>query len=391
MWSSRRPVERAWNAGRVQPTEVLYEFDGPAVFAAMVGLSRFLFLKKQEGEESDCFLAAEVSIEKLEALKSGRISLRGALDSSMTFIIEADLDYNVVAYQRLDSDEVEDCLPPRGLALYSKFGEVPDSLEQANALLAFKFESDLMQNKSMPLSMLKSLIDDVSDVARKVIIPQVLMIGKLAREFELMVSPPKFSSLLIAIESAKIDRSALLKAKWDGVLDETQLADEAERLSGEFLLRLDRVRAIAEKSELSLTDANTHSDVLFEISDILPSDSNELRRLQISHQSKTGFNLISIDKEVGERLSNARKLIETPSATIRGIIIEVNDESNTFVVKSLSGRQVTIKPRLALYSEMVQAGRNKTGTHVTVSGRYTRRVRRDLLVPNDLPSSVVFH
>lgn len=45
----------------ISPTRVLYAYDGPAIFTAKVGIEEYLFYKADELEESDIFLAAEIT------------------------------------------------------------------------------------------------------------------------------------------------------------------------------------------------------------------------------------------------------------------------------------------------------------------------------------------
>ena len=79
MWNGSHPIRTDWLTGTVHPQEVLYEMDGPVFFVATVGLSNYFFFKKAELEESDLFLACVAELAKVEALKEGRLSIRGAL------------------------------------------------------------------------------------------------------------------------------------------------------------------------------------------------------------------------------------------------------------------------------------------------------------------------
>ena len=61
------------------PKTVLYYYDGPTVFTAVIGLLEFLFYKIDEGTNSDLFLIAPTTQKVIEALQKRSLSLRGAL------------------------------------------------------------------------------------------------------------------------------------------------------------------------------------------------------------------------------------------------------------------------------------------------------------------------
>jgi hypothetical protein len=69
--------KRLSSAQLISPMRVLYEYDGPAIFTAMIGLSEFLFYKADELEECDVFVAAETDDATVDLVLSGRLSVRG--------------------------------------------------------------------------------------------------------------------------------------------------------------------------------------------------------------------------------------------------------------------------------------------------------------------------
>ena len=166
MWVDAAPIHRDWHGGEVRVLETLYEFEGPIVFVARVGFNELLFAKRDEGEAFDFYLAVESDERTVAALKEGRLSLRGALDQSEAWLIESDLQA-VNGFQNLREGQFDDLLPQPKVGLYSRFGLVPDTLEQAEALIAFRFVGPAVQGGSVPLSVLQDKINDFAPFVKK--------------------------------------------------------------------------------------------------------------------------------------------------------------------------------------------------------------------------------
>ena len=52
MWSIAEPAFPPWSAEALQPSEVLYEFDGPLTFTAKFGFFDAFFIRSGSGEAS---------------------------------------------------------------------------------------------------------------------------------------------------------------------------------------------------------------------------------------------------------------------------------------------------------------------------------------------------
>lgn len=379
MWIDR-PRHSNWNGGPVAPVDVLFEFEGPSIFISRVGFSDYIFLKQDEDEEVDFYLASPVYEEEIQALKNGRLSLHGAVSPSETFLIAVDSSWNVIEFQRWDYSDFKNILPKKGLGLSRKFGVVPDTLEQANAWVSFKFEGEAMSRKSMPLSTLKSLIDDVSEVARAVLMPGALSSGRNSRFFDLQVAPVRFSSLLIAIEEPKIDEGGLQRSKETKLLSVSNLMSEAEDKSAKFLDELNTATSLVGRGNgMSDDEVETHFEILDRIAHIIPTGRNDLSKLQISHYNGGRTQIVSIDKSLGDKLLAARASVEAPTRTIVGVVTEVNDSSRTFIIKDASDRHTTVAPG-ARYELMVENKMNRIGRVLLVKGKLWERARRDYMM-----------
>lgn len=380
MWVDDRPFAKNWHGGPIEPSEVLYDFDGPAIFTSQIGPATLLFFKVAEYDEGDVFLAAPVDDEELTALRGGHLSIRGSMSHREAWVVEVDFDFVVRRYQEQSYREYEPLLPQNGVALYAKYGEVPDTIEQAEAFLSFKFESDLMTSLSMPLSVLKGRIDAVSEVVRDALLPERLAFGRKARFFDVDVAPLRFNSLLIAIKDPQIDELGLLTSKETAGFTAESLITDSEDRGAHFLAELDAAAALARKDTLTRDQADLHFELLDSIVGIIPTTKNDITRLQVGFRTDNGTKLVSIDKRTGDRLLAARKSIEAPIRDIVGAIIELNDDARTFIMKDAGGRQTTINPLFDRYQDMEERKLLRIGQRLKVTGKLWERTRRDYMI-----------
>ena len=380
MWLDNRPILTKWHGGPVSPTTILYEMDGPAIFLSQIGPATLLFFKVDEGEEADDFLVAPIDDDELNALKGGNLSIRGSMSHREAWIAAIDFDFNVIRYQEQSYAEYGDLLPSNGVALYAHFGEVADTLEQAKAFISFKFESDVMSAESMPLSVLKNRLDGVANLVRATLLPERLNYGRKARFFDPEVAPLRFNSLLIAIKAPQFDEEGLLSSKETAGFTPESLISESEDRGATFVAELEETTRLARGNSLTREEADTHFELLDNLVAIVPTTKNELTRLQIGFRTPGGTKLVSIDKRTGDRLLAARQSIEAPVRGINGVIIELNDDARTFIVKDAAGRQTTINPLVERYRDMEQRELLRIGQRLRVTGKLWERARRDYMI-----------
>jgi hypothetical protein len=146
MWNPARPIRRDWPSGRIEPLDALYEWDGPVIFTAEIGLYIHLFFIKDEQESGEYFISCMVDEQELRALKDGRLSVRGVFTSKPGWLLQLDFNLVVLAFQELSIDDLAALLPSHGVGLSAGAGLLPDSLDQAESLMAFKFYSKAMSN-----------------------------------------------------------------------------------------------------------------------------------------------------------------------------------------------------------------------------------------------------
>lgn len=69
----------------IEPIDVLYQYDSPLIFTSKIGFFDAIFCKVDELENSDLYLATNISLDTISALKTGRLSVRGAFSQAEVF------------------------------------------------------------------------------------------------------------------------------------------------------------------------------------------------------------------------------------------------------------------------------------------------------------------
>ncbi|WP_375291826.1 hypothetical protein [Qipengyuania sp.] len=380
MWVDAEPIQRDWHGGEIRISEVLYEFEGPVVFVARVGFNELLFAKRDEGELADFFLAVETNDRIVAALRQGKLSLRGALDRPEGWLIETDLR-TINGFQSLAEGQFDDLLPQPKIALYSRYGLVPDTLEQAEAFIAFRFVGAAVQGGQVPLSVLQDKINDFAAFVKKALLPQALMTGRDYRFFDVEMAEPKFSSLVLAAKKPTFDEARIaLSRRLEGVNPEA-LNLQAGNQGREFWGLLNRtLEQIDQTGELSQDFKIENQIFLTNLKGLIPSDDENLSRVEVTFND--GMNLHTAIIEGNQRRTIVAAQAEIEGFDVRtlvGVIIEVNGVAGTFIIKDMAERQTTCVMPRADFNELDDDNQLYRGRQVSITGIFTRRTRRDKL------------
>ena len=324
MWVDAAPIHRDWHGGEVRVLETLYEFEGPIVFVARVGFNELLFAKRDEGEAFDFYLAVESDERTVAALKEGRLSLRGALDQSEAWLIESDLQA-VNGFQNLREGQFDDLLPQPKVGLYSRFGLVPDTLEQAEALIAFRFVGPAVQGGSVPLSVLQDKINDFATFVKKAFLPQALMTGRDYRFFDLQMAEPRFSSLVLAAKKPKFDVDRISSSKRLEDIDPALLIEQTGDQGKEFweLLR-QTLEQIDLTGEISNDFKVANQIFLSNLKGLIPNDSENLTRVEVTFNDGILLHTAIIEGDKRRKIVDAQLEIEGYDVRTLVGVIELN-------------------------------------------------------------------
>lgn len=380
MWIDAEPIQREWHGGDIRIRQILYEFDGPIVFIAQVGLNELLFAKRDEGELADFFIAVETDNSIVEALSQGRLSLRGALDQADGWILETDLN-QVFGFQHLLKGQFDGLLPPAKVGLYSRFGLVPDTLEQADALVSFRFVGPAIQDGQVPLSVLQNKINDFANFVRKEFLPEALMQGRDYKFFDVQMAEPKFSSLLLAAKRPKFDEEKISQSPRLGNIDPDLLNAQASEQGREFWEILHQTLDQIERTGEISNDFIVANQLFLEnLNGLIPSDAERLNWVEVTYNDGFAVHTAIIEGASRRKIVEAQAQVENLDVrTIFGVIIEVNGDAGTFIIKDFAERQTTCDMPSADFEALDDNGQLYRGRQVAISGMFTRRTRRDYI------------
>jgi hypothetical protein len=257
-WILDQPAEAVAAALSIEPIEILYSYDGPAIFTARVGFFDALFYKFDEFDDSDFFLVVPIGKETLASLREGTLSLRGALESDNAWVIETHRDLSILRWWSISNSMFPaKRLPTRRTGIRPGLGSVADSLEAANALFSLSFQGDSLGRTGMPLGAFRSLVDNAHDAARRILIPHVLA-GTRSATLDFQIAEPKFSSLVLALKEPLIDltKAERYLKRTNASLKAEDIVTEISENGADFVQQMDEIATIAKRGEISETVKN---------------------------------------------------------------------------------------------------------------------------------------
>jgi hypothetical protein len=376
MWSQQSPAKTNWSGGSIQPSDVLYYYDGPILFSAAVGLTDFLFYKVEELDGSDLFLITHTTDTIIEAVKKGALSLRGALTNPDYWILDVDAAMQVRRYWSVREEDLpSDFLPEAGLGLYPQNTPVADTIEQASSFFSVKFSGEGLTNKGMPFGIFKGLVDDAYEALKKIFPAPVVNAKSLGRNFDFDILQPRFSSLIIAIREPTVHVESL-KADVRKDLDLQAVQKGLQDSRREFFENMSEIVSEAQKGEIKESFASQHFYTLDQVSQILPTETNSIDRVEFRSEAASITQALSIDDRLGVRMRAAHRMAEASEREMTGTVVEINAESATLVIKNAHSRQTTCVFNREAFDKLSIS----VGSRLLISGEFRRRSRRDLIV-----------
>ena len=377
MWEAWITGQRNWNLGQIVPDEVLYYLNGPVIFTCRIGLLTYLFFKSDEYIDGDYYLAAPISDREIDALKSGLLSVRGALSQPQCWLMQIDFDLNVVRYEQRAESAVRAMLPKSGVPLLGSFSTAADSVNQTDALFAFKFFGSEMSEDGMPFSTFKGLVDNVYDVVRNALTPLSLAGGRDRRFIDFPVRQPEFASLLIAIDSPSLDAEKLLARDRTRNLDPDTVVQEAFDRGRDFANQVERTIDLAMAGRLPEEYAADNFVFLQQILDILPSRDSDVTKLQFSSTSAHNQVFVEVDAAAGDRIRESLQIVEHRNIYISGRVTAIIGKSKSFRLQTDFNREVTCQLGWNQFDDLVARDRLRYNVQLGVNGRYVKRQLRD--------------
>ena len=388
-WSIQDHADESSLRGfKLSPDEVLYQYDGPLLFTARLGLVPSLCYKLEELGQTDLYLMAQRQLEAVDALRAGKLSVRGALTSDLYWIVEADRAGQVLRHWEVMPGNLPiDFLPPRRRGLHEHFGDAPDTLEEVDAFFAVKFSGSELREGAISFRTFKGLVDNVYEVVNRVFRPAVLEGRRGSGAFDFEIAQPKLASLLISVKAPIVDLGAVRRRtkNTDSTL-ESDIALNMEESRDEFFVNAEEIVRAASLGNLSKGFRAEHFSWLDVVADLVPEENGDFENVEINASTSQGRRHLEIGKTAGQRIRDAHKLALREPVQLRGKIVESNDISGTFVLRDVGGRDTTCRLPIEMYREAQRAGVIKNGARASVRGDRIRRTRRDLMEVRERPN-----
>lgn len=369
-WSREDPVEPLSVRFRLEPTKVLYYFDGPQIFCSKFGFIDAVFMKIEDCDESFLFLAATATNEIITLVEAGKLSVRGVFLQPHLWVIETDHNYSVIKCWATRKECIsESMLPEPGVGLHLGAARVPDTVEQSKAYFSIAFRGASVSTGHMPFSALKSLVDNAYDATRRVLMPAELK-GSKAATFDLLVEPT-IGSLIISIERPIISLPNISR-RLNSQISKEYLDAQMEAQRDTFF---DAFSDFVGRSSLLESAGDSAKDIVIQFRDIIPGQGTDYASVEFSANMDNNVRTIFIDTHTGDKIHRLLGAAQHERVTRAGKIVEINEPSSTFLLSGRNGRIVTC----VASEELSNDPDFNLGNHIEVSGSFIRRTRRDLM------------
>lgn len=389
-WTLNTPTNGDTSGVKIAPTEVLYHFNEPLLYVSRIGFADIFFYKLEDVGDNELFLACPASKETIGYVKSGQISLRGALLANEYWILEARNYTTTRSWTVRRSDIPEDFLPEPEIGLFEHFGRVPDVVTSSDTFLSVKFAGSQLSEEGLPFTTFKELVDGVYNIANKIFRPNYISGPKSSNVFDFQIAQPQFSSLLLTIMEPVIDVGGIRRRiKSESNTVEQDILDYISAGRDNFITKVGALNQIAERSSDGLVEFIVeNSQFAAALMQISPTLKSVFSSVEFTACTTSGHKVVRIDRQQGERIRLAHEAAGIRNVTIRGIIIEVNSPRRTFIFRTSGEREVTCAMPYDIYDHLERNGEIVVGAEVRVRGDFSRRVRRDYIWTHVSPEFV---
>lgn len=379
MWTLDRPADGDLNGQVIEPSETLYEYDGPMIFRAELGLVNILCNKVSVRNNRHLYLACQTDDRTVEALKEGKLSVFGAFDRPSFWILSLDEQFQITSYWNCDREEV----PKRffakpGYGLYHWQGRVPDSLMQASSMLAIKFKGPELTEDGIPFGKFKELMDQAFDAVRKLLTP-VPLLNRRTSTFDFEIAPPKFASLVIAVKEPVINMASIRRTKALKQYSREQLESAVQHLGEDFAERIVELKELADSDKIDGKYASDNFSFLDILADILPQPDGDIDSVEFTAFGKNGIETAVFDQKASADIKHKLAVAQANAVVEHGVIIGITAQSATLLVQSIRGKVVTCRFEREYFDNLLKEDQFKIHRPVRLRGNMFKRPRRDLM------------
>ncbi|MGR9499430.1 hypothetical protein ACU8OJ_21980 [Rhizobium leguminosarum] len=379
MWTLQRPVDGDLDRQSINPTETLYEYDGPMIFRTKIGLADILCNKVSTRGDQHLYLACQTDDRVVEALRNGRLSVFGAFDHTSYWILSLDEDLSVRGYWNCYREDVpKKYFAKPGLGLYHWHGAVPDSLEQASAMLAIKFKGPELTQDGMPFGKFKDLMDQSFDAVRKLLTP-VQLLNRRSSTFDFEIAPPRFASLVIAVKEPVFNMPSIRRTKELKKYTRDELERAVQYLGENFADRIIELKTLADEDKIDEKYAAENFSFLDILSEILPQLDSDIDSVEFTASGRNGRYTALFDQKISSDIKQKLAVAQANAVIEHGVIMGITSKSATLLVQSIREKIVTCKFEREYFDIFLQADQFKINRPVRLRGPMIRRPRRDYM------------
>lgn len=381
MWTPDTPPDGALVDFSVAPSVVLYQYDEPLIFRAKFGMLDCLLSKFDEDDEepaSSYYLACETDDSIIDALRSGRLSVRGALDCEYSWILKVAVDGAVSSYWRVArSDLPAGCLPKSGVALFHWMPRAPDSLAQAQSLFSVKYRGDSLRADSIPLGKLKSLVDRSYTAVRELLTPVQLRNTKSSTlDFDCQL---EVASLLIAVQRPVINMAAIRRNKKLDRYSDRDLFDAIVQGSLNLGGKLEEAVEASREEGLMAAFAEGNLSVVETLAEILPDEDSFVSSVEFTVAHGAEIKNVMFDRESSKKIRGGLSAIDGRVMHQTGRITGLREKSRVVQIESDRGKPISCVFTAEQYAQVLPDGKLDTTQRISVRGSLKIRPRVDLM------------
>ncbi len=384
MWTIDRQPDGDLDRLTINPDETLYEYDGPMIFRAKLGLVDILCNKVSVRDGRHIYLACQTDDRTIDALRDGKLSVLGAFDRPSYWIMALDDELRVESYWNCYKEDV----PTRffakpGYGLFHWHNAVPDSLEQATAMLSIKFKGPDLTQDGIPFGKFKELMDQSFDAVRKLLTPVPLQ-NRRTSTFDFEIAPPKFASLVISVKEPVFNMASIRRTKALKNLTRDGLEKAVQHLGEEFASRIIELKTLADEDKIDEKYAADNFSFLDILAEILPQLDSDIDSVEFTAVGKDGLQTAVFDQKASTEIKRQLAVAQANQVTEHGVIMGITAQSATILVQSVRGKFVTCKFERDYFDGLLANDDFKIRRPVKLQGNFIKRPRRDFMDVTDI-------
>jgi hypothetical protein len=362
----------------IQPANVFAYYDGPLTFSMQVGMFWLLCHKIDEDDSTDLFLCVETKPETIKLMSEGCLSVRGALKDGRSFVARTDRSLQVIGLWHVDQSSIpEDLMPDAGVAISSIYAQAPDDVIQSQAFFSLHFDGSTLHSDRIMFSRMKAIIDGAYEFCRRRFLP--MAISSKQALLQMPIYQPKLGSLILSLDKPLIDESAIKRRKDTKDLDVNSLNDTVEYNREELFSSSPELIELAKRGEISQSYISSHFTLISQLNEIVPSKENEIDIVHLTGNFGNIAKILTFEEKVGKRIKEAYKIAQRVPQNFIGRVCEFNGPSNTLIIETAGGRQITCSLTKLDFEELDRNNGLKRGARLSVTGNFAQRKRRDFL------------